>query len=89
MDDLMKNRKHSFLDIQTEKVGAIKNNTKFMFPSDNSIIRVEKHQIGQKRMGESLILKDNLVFGLSERKQFYNLKVDGEDEIRNRDSKKK
>ena len=42
----MKNRKHQFLDIQVDKVGAIKNNTKFMFPSDNSIIRVEKHQIG-------------------------------------------
>ncbi len=39
----MKNRKHQFLDIQVEKVGAIKNNRKYMFASDNSIIIVEKH----------------------------------------------
>lgn len=40
-------------------------------------------------MGESLIIKDNFIFGISENKQLYSLKVDGEDEISNRDSKKK
>jgi hypothetical protein len=40
-------------------------------------------------MGESLIIKDNFIFGISENKNKYNLKVDGEDEISNRDSKKK
>jgi hypothetical protein len=40
-------------------------------------------------MGESLIEKDNFIFGILENKWQYNLKVDGEDEISNRDSKKK
>lgn len=30
-------------------------------------------------MGESLIIKDNFIFGISENQLLYNLKVDGED----------
>jgi len=77
-----------FLDIPAHKVGVLKSNTKFSFPSDNSIIRVDKYYAGQKRMGESQIIKDNFVFGLCERKEVYDNKVDGEDELRNRDAKK-
>lgn len=39
-------------------------------------------------MGESQIIKDNFVFGLSERKDVHQSKVDSEDGIRNRDAKK-
>lgn len=42
-----------FLDISPDKAGILKSNTKFCFPSDNSIIRVDKYNICQKRLGES------------------------------------
>ena len=41
------------LDIPPDKAGLIRVNTKFCFPSDNSIIRVDKYNIGQRRLGES------------------------------------
>jgi hypothetical protein len=44
---------NSFLDISPDKAGILRSNTKFSFPSDNSIIRVDKYNICQKRMGES------------------------------------
>ena len=77
-----------FLDIPTNKAGILKNSTKFSFPSDNSIIRVDKYYAGQKRMGESQIIKDNFIFGLCEKKEVFKNKADGEDELRNRDAKK-
>lgn len=85
---ILQDEKKKFLDIRRECVGLIKENTKFSFPSDNSIIRVCKNQIGGKRMGETQIIKDNFVFGLSERKNVYLDKVDSEDGLRNRDAKK-
>jgi hypothetical protein len=33
----------SWLDIKQDRVGLLKENVKFSFPSDNSIIRVVKH----------------------------------------------
>lgn len=75
------------LDIPAFKVGALRTNTKYSFPSDNSVIRVDKYQAGQKRMGESQIIKDNFTFGITERKEIFALKVDEEDGLRNRDAK--
>ena len=49
----------SQLDIKQDRVGGIRQNSKLSFPSDNSIIRVEKYMIANKIMGESIILKDN------------------------------
>ena len=43
----------NFLDISPDKAGVLRSNTKFSFPSDNSIIRVDKYNVCQKRMGES------------------------------------
>lgn len=43
--------KDNLLDIDNDKVGVLRTNTKFSFPSDNSVIRVEKHNVGQRRMG--------------------------------------
>ena len=77
-----------FLDIKQNAVGLLKENSKFSFPSDNSIIRVSKHQAGGKRMGESQIIKDNFVFGLNEKKEVYKLKADGDDLLRKRDENK-
>lgn len=59
------------------------------FPSDNSIIRVEKEHVGQRRVGVSKILKDNLTFGLKEQTAKFGLKVQGEDDIRNMDARNK
>ena len=40
-------------------------------------------------MGESRVIKDNYIFGLSEKKDSFNIKVSDEDTIRNRDAKDK
>lgn len=52
------------LDIDDGKVGEISERTKFMYPSDNSVIRVSKKQIGQEELPSVNILKDNYMFGL-------------------------
>ena len=70
-------------------MGVLRTNTKFSFPSDNSVIRVDKHHVGQRRMGESRIIKDNFCFGLNEKIQTFKNKVQGEDGLRNRDAKSK
>jgi hypothetical protein len=75
------------LNISNDKVGVLRVNTKFSFPSDNSVIRVEKYNVGQRRMGESKIIKDNFKFGVRERKEAFDKKVNGEDSLRNRDAK--
>ena len=75
------------LNISNDKVGVLRVNTKFSFPSDNSVIRVEKYNVGQRRMGESKIVKDNFTFGVRERKDVFDQKVNGEDSLRNRDAK--
>ena len=58
----------NLLDIPNDKVGVLRTNTKISFPSDNSIIRVDKHNVGQRRMGQSRLIKDNFIFGLAEQK---------------------
>lgn len=59
------------LEITSDRVGVIRNNSKWSFPSDNSTIRSDKYNIGQRRIGESQIIKDNFVFGISERQDFF------------------
>lgn len=61
----------------------IRTNEKLCFPCDNSVIRIEKHLIGGRRHGSSLILKDNLMFGIKETLESVKDKVDFEDEIIN------
>ena len=48
------------------RVGVVRTNTKLAYPSDNSVIRVEKNLVGGRRIGSSLIIKDNLKFGVRE-----------------------
>ena len=52
--------------IPQHRVGLIRSNQKFSFPCDNSVIRVDKNQVGARRFGASVIIKDNLVFGIKE-----------------------
>jgi len=63
------------LEISNDQVGVLRVNTKFSFPSDNSVIRVDKSSVGQRRMGESKIIKDNFTFGVRERKEVYDQKA--------------
>ena len=70
-DDSIPVNNEEMLDIKKDKVGVIRTNTKYMFPSDNSMIRVDKHNVGQRRFGESMIIKDNYIFGITERKNFF------------------
>jgi len=71
----LKVEEKELLDISNDKVGVLRSNTKFMFPSDNSIIKVDKHIIGQRRIGESRIIKDNFLFGLCEKPATFGAKV--------------
>jgi hypothetical protein len=59
------------LDIDQSKVGVLRINSKYCFPSDNSIIRIDKNQIGNRRIGTSLIMKDNLLFGIKEKPEVF------------------
>ena len=63
------------LEISNDQVGVLRVNTKFSFPSDNSVIRVDKYNVGQRRMGESKIIKDDFTFGVRERKYVFDQKA--------------
>lgn len=75
------------LDLDTNKVGVIRTNTKYSYPCDNSLIRVDKLLIGGRRLGTSLILKDNLTFGIRERSDNFTKKTSMEEDeiLRNRE----
>lgn len=79
--------KDKLLDIPSDKLGILRQNTKFAFPSDNSIIRIDKYNVGQRVMGESYMIKDNFVFGISEKISAFEDKVEGIETLRNRDAK--
>ena len=65
----------------------IRTNSKYCYPCDNSIIRIDKHYIGNRRLGTSLVVKDNLVFGIKESLDKFKSKSGFiEDEILNREA---
>ena len=45
-NDNVKVEQNDILDVANDKIGVLRTNTKISFPSDNSIIRVDKHNIG-------------------------------------------
>ena len=69
------------LDIPSNKLGLVRSNQKFCFPCDNSVIRIDKHFVGSRRFGASVICKDNFIFGLRETVHKVEEKVFGEDEF--------
>ena len=75
------------LDLDPTRVGVIRTNSKYSYPCDNSLIRVDKLLIGGRRLGTSLILKDNLSFGIRERGDTFREKssVEEDDVLRNRE----
>ena len=76
------------IDIDANKVGVVRTNSKYMFPCDNSLIRTEKHLIGGRRIGASLMIKDNLAFGVRERPESFKAKqgIEEDDLYRNREA---
>ena len=70
-------------EIDPTKVGIIKANSKYCFPCDNSIIRIDKYEIGNRRVGSSMIIKDNLTFGIRESEEKFKEKAGGEEELVN------
>ena len=76
------------MDIDSSKLSIIRANTKYSYPSDNSLIRSEKHLIGGRRIGASLVVKDNLVFGVRERPEAFSQKLSIEEDelLRNREA---
>lgn len=71
----------NLLNIPYYKVGMIRTNQKFCFPCDNGVIRIDKNQVGGRRFGTSVIVKDNLIFGIKETQKKVDEKIDGEDEM--------
>ena len=76
------------IDIPAHKAGMLRSNQKFCFPCDNSVIRVDKHTVGGRRFGASVIIKDNMVFGIQENEDIVMDKVPGEDELFNQETKR-
>ncbi len=54
------------IDLAPHKVGMLRTNQKYSFPCDNSVIRVDKHIASGHRFGASVVIKDNMVFGINE-----------------------
>lgn len=76
------------VDIGPEKCGVLRTNSKFCFPCDDSVIRVDKLNVGSRRFGQSLVVKDNFVFGLRETSVEVNEKVFGQDELINMETRR-
>jgi hypothetical protein len=76
------------IDIDATKAGVMRTNSKFCFPCDNSVIRVDKYNVGSRRFGASLVVKDNMSFGIKERSTLVNDKVFGQDELTSMETKR-
>ena len=47
------------------------------------MIRVDKNHVGSRRFGASVVVKDNMVFGVKEDQKTVDEKVTGDDELLN------
>ena len=63
-EDLLPER---MLDVEDDKVQNISEKSGLMYPDDNSIMRVDHFTVAGKKFSKSLIIKDNLRFGLRQR----------------------
>lgn len=76
------------INISAQHMGLVKMNTKYCFPYDNSVIRVKKNQIGSRRFGTCVVMKDNLKFGIKESEKEINEKVPCHDDILSSEARK-
>ena len=77
-----------FINIPTNNLSVCRQNEKFCFPYDNSVIRSQKNFVGGRRFGTSVIVKDNLIFGIKESQSELESKVADDDTILNNEAKK-
>lgn len=55
------------LNIEDAKIQCITEKSALMYPDDNSVIKVDHFSVGGKQFSKSIIIKDNLRFGLRNR----------------------
>jgi hypothetical protein len=74
------------LNISTNNLSVCRQNEKFCYPYDNSVIRSQKNFVGGRRFGTSVIVKDNLIFGIKESQSELESKVGNDDSILNNEA---
>jgi len=52
------------LDIDDDKIQFISEKCDFLYPDDNSVMRVTNFSVGGNNFKKSMVTKDNLRFGL-------------------------
>lgn len=57
----------SLINVEDAKVQCITEKSALMYPDDNSVIRVDHFAVGGQQFSKSVIIKDNLRFGLRSR----------------------
>ncbi|KRX02221.1 hypothetical protein PPERSA_04843 [Pseudocohnilembus persalinus] len=55
-----------FYDIDYQQIGNLHERTKYMFPTDNSIILGTKYQVAESQYFRYKVLKDDIIFGIKE-----------------------
>ena len=76
------------LNIPINNLRVCRQNEKFCYPYDNSVIRSQKNFVGGRRFGTSVIVKDNLIFGIKEGQSELESKVGDDDSVLNNEAKK-
>lgn len=54
----------TLIDMDDKKIQNVREQSQMMYPSDNSIMRVDQYEVGGQKHSKSQIIKDNLTFGL-------------------------
>ena len=80
---------HDVLNIPIKNLSLIRQNRKYCFPCDNSVIRINKNFCGSRCFGSSKVVKDNFVFGLREPLSVIDDKIPMEDHILSLEAKRK
>lgn len=57
----------SLLNVEDAKIQCITEKSALMYPDDHSVIRVDHFSVGGKQFSKSVVIKDNLRFGLRSR----------------------
>lgn len=57
----------SMLKVDDDKIQSISEKSAFLYPDDNSVMRVDHFTVGGRQFSKSFVQKDNLRFGLRQR----------------------
>lgn len=76
------------LNIPQSNLSLLRQNSKYCYPCDNSVIRINRNFVGARCFGSSRIIKDNFTFGIKELGSHVGSKVPMEDQILNFETKK-